>query len=227
MWEHACPQCCALLEPQATSEEVVRPATMYAQSKYSQETIGLHLGRTYGVPTVCLRYAITQGPRQSLSNAYSGICSIFATRITAHLPPLIYEDGRQTRDYLSASDVANANLFVMDRPEADFGVFNVGTGKAVAVLELVEEIGRQLGRSVEPQIVGQFRLGDIRHFRPDVSKLAALGWRTRDSLQETVRRYLEWFTDQRIMPDYLVEAETSMRRLGVIRPVLARTERAS
>jgi len=221
LWEHACLRCGAQLQPLATPEDVVRPATMYAQSKYSQETIGLHLGETYQVPTVCLRYAITQGPRQSLSNAYSGVCSIFATRIAAGGPPIIYEDGRQTRDYLSASDVADANLFVMDRPEADSGVFNVGTGKAITVLELVAEIGRQLGRAVEPQVVGQFRLGDIRHFRPDVSRLAALGWRARDTLDVTVRRYIEWFSGQGEVPDRFAEAERSMQRLGVVRSVRA------
>ncbi len=225
-WEHLCSQCGARLEPQATPESDVRPATMYAQSKYSQETIGFHLGETYRVPTVCLRYAITQGPRQSLTNAYSGVCSLFATRIASGSRPVIYEDGRQTRDYVSVSDVAKANLFVMDHPEADFEVFNVGTGNSVTVLNLVAEIGRQLGQTVEPEVVGEFRLGDIRHFSPDVSKLAALGWRAKDGLDETVRRYVEWFVTQGDVPDRFPEAEAIMRRQGVIRPVATRTEKA-
>ena len=220
MWEHLCSLCGAELEPLPTPEDVVRPATMYAQSKYSQETIGLHLGRTYNVPTVCLRYAITQGPRQSLYNAYSGVCSIFATRIAAGFAPTIYEDGLQTRDYVSAADVAEATLFVVDRPEADFEVFNVGTGRAVSVLDLVAEIARQLGRTVEPEVVGQFRLGDVRRFCPDVHKLAALGWSSQDRIDTTVRRYIAWFVEQGNVVDRFSEAEATMRQLGVLRPVL-------
>ena len=225
-WEHVCSQCGAEMEPLATPEDEVRPATMYAQSKYSQETIGFHLGRTYRVPTVCLRYAITQGPRQSLYNAYSGVCSLFATRIASGSRPVIYEDGRQTRDYVSVADVAEANLFVMDHPEADFEVFNVGTGKAVSVLDLVAAIARQLGRTVDPDVVGEFRLGDVRHFSPDVSKLATLGWRARDGLDTTVRRYVEWFVRQGDVLDRFPEAEAAMRRQGVIHPVTTRAEEA-
>lgn len=225
-WEHVCSHCGAELEPLPTPEGSVRPATMYAQSKYSQETIGFHLGETHRVPTVCLRYAITQGPRQSLHNAYSGVCSLFATRIANGRRPVIYEDGRQTRDYVSVADVANANLFVMDHPGADFEVFNVGTGRAVTVLELVTEIARQLGQSVEPEVVGEFRLGDIRHFSPDVSKLAMLGWRAQDALETTVQRYVEWFVTQGDVPDRFPEAEATMRRQGVIRAVNTRGEEA-
>ena len=226
-WEHICSRCGAELEPLPTPEDSVRPETMYAQSKYSQETISLHLGQTHNVPTVCLRYAITQGPRQSLHNAYSGVCSLFATRIANGRRPVIYEDGLQTRDYVSVADVANASLFVMDHPDADFQVFNVGTGRAVTVLELVTEIARQLGQDVDPKVVGEFRLGDIRHFSPDVSKLAKLGWRAQDALETTVRRYVEWFITQGDVPDRFPEAEATMRRQGVIRPVTAKEEKAA
>src|SRR5262249_21570018 len=111
-WEHRCRECSLVLQPTPTNEDVLDPRTMYAQSKRAQETIGLELGKTYQIPTVALRYAITQGPRQSIYHAYSGVCSIFSTRIVNNLPPIIYEDGHQLRDYVYVGDVADANLFV-------------------------------------------------------------------------------------------------------------------
>jgi dTDP-L-rhamnose 4-epimerase len=218
-WELFCPACGEEIAPMPTNERRAKPQTMYAQSKHSQETIGLHLGRTYDIPTVALRYAITVGPRQSHYNAYSGVCSIFATRIVNDLPPIVYEDGLQTRDYVYVEDVADANLFVMEEPRADFRVFNVGTGRSVGVLELLETLTRLLGKDVEPQVVGAFRLGDIRHFTPDVAKLAALGWTAKTPLDEGLRCYVDWLSGQPYVKEYFSEAEAGMKGLGVIRPV--------
>jgi len=220
-WEHVCPHCSAPLLPEATGEEHVAPGNVYAQSKLAAERAALHLGRLYDVPTVVLRYCITQGPRQSLTNAYSGVCSIFAMRLANGRLPIVYEDGLQTRDYAYVGDVADANLFVMDRPEADYGVFNVGTGRATTVFEFLDALGRALGRPVESRAPGAFRLGDVRHFRPDVSRLAALGWRATTPLGETLRRYVEWLGEQGDIVDYFTDAEASMRRRGVVRSVLA------
>jgi dTDP-L-rhamnose 4-epimerase len=220
-WEHACPHCGAPLSPEHTREEHAGPGNIYAQSKLAAERAALHLGRTYEVPTVVLRYCITQGPRQSLTNAYSGVCSIFAMRIVNEQSPIVYEDGLQTRDYAYVGDVADANLFVMDHAEADYGVFNVGTGQVTTVLEFLEALGVALGRPVDPVVAGAFRLGDVRHFRPDVSLLAALGWQATTPLEETLRLYVHWLEEQGDVVDYFADAEASMRRRGVVRSVLA------
>lgn len=219
LWEMQCPACGEQMAPASTDEPFVAPQTMYAQSKRSQETVGLHLGRTYGVPTVCLRYAITVGPRQSHFNAYSGVCSIFATRILNEEPPIVYEDGLQTRDYVFVEDVADANLFVMDESRADFGVFNVGTGCSSNVLDVLEILTRRLDKDIQPKIVGAYRLGDIRHFCPDVNKLTVLGWTARTPLEEALRRYTDWLLRQPDVREYFSEAETVMKGLGVIRAV--------
>jgi dTDP-L-rhamnose 4-epimerase len=221
-WELFCPSCREEVSPMPTDESRVAPQTMYAQSKYSQETIGMHLGRTYGIPTVALRYAITVGPRQSHYNAYSGVCSIFATRILNGLPPIVYEDGWQTRDYVYVGDVAEANLFVMDEPRTDFLVYNVGTGRSSSVMRVLEVLTRLLGKDVEPQVVGAYRLGDIRHFCPDVGRLTALGWQAKTPLEESLRLYVEWLVSQPDVREYFSEAETVMKGLGVIRPVRER-----
>jgi dTDP-L-rhamnose 4-epimerase len=219
-WEHACPRCGAPLSPEATGEEHAAPGNIYAQSKLAAERAALHLGRVYDVPTVVLRYCITQGPRQSLTNAYSGVCSIFAMRLVNGQSPIVYEDGLQTRDYAYVGDVADANLFVMDCWQADHGVFNVGTGQATTVLEFLGALGRALGRPADPLAPGAFRLGDVRHFRPDVSRLAALGWRATTPLEDTLRRYVHWLEEQGEVVDRFAEAEASMRRRGVVRSVL-------
>ena len=225
-WELFCPACGEEMSAVPTSEVHATPQIMYAQSKYSQETIGLQLGRTYNIPTVALRYAITVGPRQSHFNAYSGVCSIFSTRIINDLPPVVYEDGLQTRDYVYVGDVVDANLFVMEDPRADFRVFNVGTGKSTNVLSLLEILTRALGKDIEPKIAGAYRLGDIRHFQPDVSRLAALGWTASTPLEEGLNSYVAWLVTQPDVREYFSEAETVMKRLGVIRAVQPRPRKA-
>lgn len=218
-WEHRCKHCSSVLQPVPTNEDELDPRTMYAQSKRAQETIGLELGKTYHIPTVALRYAITQGPRQSIYHAYSGVCSIFSTRIINNLPPVIYEDGRQLRDYVYVGDVAEANLFVFDNPKADYHAFNVGTGVSTSVLDFVRLLAQAFGREVQPTMAGAYRLGDIRHFRCDNSKLGALGFVPKTPLLDTLRRYVEWIREQGKVQDYFAEAEAQMRRLGVIREV--------
>ena len=220
-WNHRCPRCESELVSVPTDEQMIDPKTMYAQTKRAQETIGLELGRMYEVPTVALRYAITQGPRQSIYHAYSGVCSIFATRILNDLPPVVYEDGQQLRDYVYVGDVADANILVMERPEADYEIFNVGTGTSVTVLEFLELMGEAFGKPVEPRIAGAYRFGDVRSVRCDNSKLRSLGWEPRTSLSETLKKYVEWIHEQGEVRDYFSEAEAEMKRLGVIRSVAA------
>jgi len=194
----------------------VNGATAYAVSKHSQEEIALGLGRTYGVPSVALRYAITFGPRQSFHNAYSGLSGILAQRVLNGQPVVVYEDGLQTRDIISVEDVADANIFVMEHDDAEFQVFNVGTGRGVSVLEFVRVLASKLG--VEPQVEmpGEFRLGDVRHIVPDVSKLAALGWRARTTLEQAAQAYADWIVDQPEVRDNAGAAIEDMRGRGVI-----------
>ncbi len=118
-------------------------------------------------------------------------------------------------------DVAAANLFVLDRSEADYEVFNVGTGVSTSVLEFLRLLGEAFGREVRPVMAGAFRLGDIRHFRCDASRLNALGWKAATPLAATLRHYVEWLRQQGEVKDYFAEAEQQMKRLGVIRKVTA------
>lgn len=215
-WDHHCPVCGATLEPILIPEFTVSPGTAYAISKYAIELLADRLGRRYGIPTACMRYTYVQGPRNSFYNAYSGIARRFALLLLNGLPPTIYEDGAQLRDYVNVRDVARANVMAMEDPRADFGVFNVGGGRAVTVLEFAEMMLDTFGSSLEPSITGEFRLGDTRHTVSDISAMRSLGWSPQVPVEENVAEYVAWMHEQRGTKEYLLEAERVMRQQNVI-----------
>jgi dTDP-L-rhamnose 4-epimerase len=216
-WDVTCPVCGRVMECQPTGEEKANPHNQYAISKYAQELICLRLGERYQIPTVAMRYSITQGPRQSPHNAYSGILRIFTTRLLAGRSPEIYEDGGQLRDYVSVSDVAQANLLVLHDARADYRAFNVGSGQAMTVLDYAQLLMKTLG--VDKQVIahGQFRLGDTRHIVSDISQIRRLGWEPQDSLPDIMRRYAEWMRSQPGVDDASLGADRIMRDKGVVR----------
>jgi len=221
-WEVLCPECGTAMEPQWTDEGVTDPHNAYAISKYSQELIALRLGRRYDIPTVCLRYSIVQGPRQSFRNAYSGVLRIFAQRVLTDRPAVCYEDGRQLRDYVAVQDVTRANLLVLEDSRADFQVFNVGGNRRVSVVEYARLISERAGRAIDPQIPGVYRFGDTRHIFSDVSRLRSLGWEPTVPLAQVVDEYLEWIRAEPEFQDHSTGADERMEELGVLRKVGAR-----
>lgn len=218
-WEIRCPVCGEIMQPLLIDEGTVSPGTAYGISKYSIELLADRLGRRYGIPTVCMRYSYVQGPRNSFYNAYSGIARRFALRLLHGLPPIIYEDGQQLRDYVNVRDVARANVLVMEDPRADYQVFNVGGGRAVTVLEFARIMLDAFDSDLEPLIPGEFRLGDTRHTVSDISKLRALGWEPTIPVEQNVKEYVAWMREQRVTKEYLLEAEKLMREQGVLRRV--------
>jgi dTDP-L-rhamnose 4-epimerase len=221
-WELRCPICRAEMRPLPLREEYANPYNAYALSKLSEEMIALRLGRLFGVPTVALRYSITQGARQSLFNVYSGICRIFAQRIRQGRPPVIFEDGRQTRDFVHVEDVVEANLLALRDRRADGRAFNVGAGRATRILEYAREILRAFGSDLEPVLSGEYRVGDNRHSVSSVDRLHELGWAPRHDLPKIFADYIAWIETQGDLGDYVSEADEAMRRLGVVRSVVGR-----
>jgi dTDP-L-rhamnose 4-epimerase len=217
MWDPIDPDTGNPLAPTWTDEAVVNPHNQYAISKYTQEMIALCLGRRYGVPTVCMRYSIVQGPRQSFRNAYSGVLRIFAQRLLRGNAPVCYEDGHQLRDYVSVYDVARANVLVLEDPRADYGVFNVGGDRKVSVLEYAYLVARLTGVDIKPEVPGVYRFGDTRHVFSDVSRLKALGWQAAVSLEEIVAGYIAWAQGEPDFADYYTEAQAQMTALGTLR----------
>jgi dTDP-L-rhamnose 4-epimerase len=216
-WDLTCPQCGQPMVPLPTDEEVVNPHNQYAISKYTQEITALRLGERYEIPTVAVRYSITQGPRQSPYNAYSGILRIFTTRLLSGLPPVIYEDGKQLRDYGSVYDAARANLLVLEDSRADYRSFNIGSGQPISVLEYARLLMQTMGVEMEPVIAGQFRLGDTRHIVSDVSAMRSLGWEPQVPLPVIMAQYVDWCRPQQHLEPSSVEADQVMQAMGVVR----------
>jgi dTDP-L-rhamnose 4-epimerase len=156
----------------------------------------LTVGRAYNIPTVALRYFNTYGPRQALSNPYTGVAAIFSGRLLNDRPPVIFEDGQQSRDFVHVSDIVQANLLAMERDEMAYGVYNVGTGRQLTILGVAEALSRQMGGGRPAKIEQSFRAGDIRHCYADVSRLAALGYRPRVSFEQGVAELVDWVQSQ-------------------------------
>lgn len=168
------------------------PTNSYGLSKEALERLALRLGKTYGIPTTAFRYSIVQGPRQSPRNLYSGALRIFVTEALAKKPIIVYEDGKQTRDFVNISDVVSANLLALKNKKTDFEIFNVGGGEAYKILDFAKLV-KKITRSSSPIIVGGFRRTDTRDAVSDISKLKKLGWRPAFTPEKSVEDYIVWY----------------------------------
>jgi dTDP-L-rhamnose 4-epimerase len=205
---------------QPTDESVANPQNSYGMSKIAEERAALYLGRRYGIPSVAMRYSIVQGPRQSFWNAYSGACRVFSLAFHQGKEPVLYEDGRQVRDYVNIHDVVDANLLVLRDARADYGMFHVGGGKAITVAEFASVVAEVFGaRGYEPRPSGKYRFGDTRHIVSDLGRLQALGWRPKRSVRESVTAYREWLAQAENVGAILDYANAQLAALGVVRDV--------
>jgi dTDP-L-rhamnose 4-epimerase len=198
--------------------ETKRPAltSIYALTKYDQERACLVFGDAYNVPTVALRLFNTYGPRQALSNPYTGVLAIFASRLLNRRRPLVFEDGRQRRDFVSVHDVARAFVLALEGNGADWQAVNVGSGESVSVIELAELLARVLGVAIRPEVTGDFRAGDIRHCFADISLAhRALGFEPDVSLDRGVAELAGWL-EGRTAVDRVDEATEELARRGLI-----------
>jgi len=216
-WEHPCPECGEPLEWVASDESVAYPGNQYALSKHSQEQVALALGKRYGIPTVVLRYSIVQGPRQSFHNAYSGAMRIFALSLFHNRSPMIFEDGGQVRDFVNIEDVVSANLLVLENPDADFQVFNVGGGKPHTVLGFYDTMQRLVGKAMPPDVGMYYRYGDTRHIFSDITRLGGLGWRPRFDIERSIAQYWGYLQGRKDLADTVSDAYNTMQKMQVIR----------
>jgi dTDP-L-rhamnose 4-epimerase len=173
-------------------------ASIYALSKFDQERMSLMIGRAYGIPTTALRFFNVYGPRQALSNPYTGVLAIFASRLLNDNRPMVFEDGGQRRDFVSVYDVAQACCLALEHPESADQVFNVGSGQSYTILEVAHGIARLLGKEyLEPEVTGKYRVGDIRHCFADISRArAVLGYEPRVTLEEGLEELAGWLEGQ-------------------------------
>jgi len=193
--------------------------TVYALTKVDQERLVLLWGKQTGIATVALRYSCTYGPRQSLFNPYTGVIAIFCTRLLNGLPPVMYEDGGQTRDLCFVEDIARANLLVATTDKLDGLPVNVGSGRATSVRDLAGIIADRLGISIAPLARGEFRPGEIRSLISDISRIRTIGYEPRTTLEQGIGRYVEWIKSQGTVEDYFSKAEAGLRAKGIVQSV--------
>lgn len=197
-WETLCPNCHATLIAVPTREDKPLACTsIYALSKKDQEEMTLLFGRTYGVPVVALRYFNIYGPRQSLSNPYTGVAAIFASRMINQKAPIIFEDGEQMRDFVSVHDVARANLLAIENPGADGKAVNIGSGNPVTIRKVARALALALGTHLPAEITGKYRAGDVRHCFADITAANhMLTYSPRTSLDEGLCELAGWLKSQ-------------------------------
>ncbi len=215
-WDIACPGCGERAATCVLTEASTNPYNQYAVSKLAQEQTALGLGWLHGIPTVALRYSITQGKRQSLYNHYSGVCRIFCSRALQQLPLRLYEDGRQTRDFVRVEDVVEANMLVLDRDAGDGQSFNVGSGRATTVLEYAQQVLARVPHPAGFEVTGEYRRGDNRNSVSSVAKLERLGWAPKGGVGRILDDYLDWIEASGGVPLGLPDASTAMREAGVL-----------
>jgi dTDP-L-rhamnose 4-epimerase len=204
------------LLPVATTEDKVPSlASVYALSKFDQERLCLMVGRAYGVPTVALRFFNVFGTRQALSNPYTGVLAIFASRLLNGHAPLIFEDGLQQRDFVSVADVARACRLALEVDAAAGHAINVGSGEAYTVREVAELLAAVLGSRIEPDVCGKYRVGDIRHCFADISLARrVLGYEPQVRLEQGIVELAEWLEGQ-VAHDRVAEASAQLETRGL------------
>jgi dTDP-L-rhamnose 4-epimerase len=212
-WEALCPTCLQSVIPIPTREDKpLQSTSIYALSKKDQEEMTLLFGRTYGVPVVALRYFNIYGTRQSLSNPYTGVAAIFASRLMNEKAPLIFEDGRQMRDFVSVNDIARANLLAMEKSGADGRALNIGSGEPVTINQIANELAEALGTRAFAEITGKYRAGDIRHCFADISAATQLlGYRPQVGLKQGIEELVAWLKEQHAHDN----VDEAMQRLNV------------
>src|SRR6266702_2998541 len=222
-WQVHCPFCGAITKSVPTPENApVGGETVYGLTKVDQERLVLLWGKQGGIPTVALRYSCTYGPRQSIFNPYTGVIAIFCTRLLNNLPPVLYEDGEQTRDFSFVEDIARANLLAADTDKLDGLPVNVGSGRGVPIREIAEQISDALEIHIAPEAKGEFRPGEMRHLTSDTKKIRSAGYEPRVDLATGIGRYLDWIRAQTDIRDYFSEAEKILRNKGIVHKVTAR-----
>ena len=219
-WSVHCPKCDAVTTSVPTPEDApIGGETVYGLTKVDQEKLVLLWGKQTGIPTVALRYSCTYGPRQSIFNPYTGVIAIFCTRLLNDLPPVLYEDGEQTRDFSFVEDIARANLLAATTDKLDGLPVNVGSCKGIPIREVAEQISEALGIRIAPELNGEFRPGEMRHLTSGTERIQAAGYKPQVELAAGIGRYLDWIRQQADVKDYFSEAAEILRTKGIVHRV--------
>jgi dTDP-L-rhamnose 4-epimerase len=203
----------------ATDEESkIHPSSVYGITKQTQEQLVMTICPTIGLAPVALRYQNVYGPGQSLTNPYTGILSIFSTLIKNGKEINVFEDGKESRDFIFIDDAVKATLLSIESKEANNEIFNVGTGVAVDVVTVVNELLANYKKKVNIKISGNYRLGDIRHNLADLTKItSSLGFKPRISFKEGIKKLTDWVNTQAINEDGYQQSVEEMQQRGLFK----------
>ncbi len=216
-WDPLGPDGAALEAIPTREDKPLRPTSVYAVTKRDHEELFLSVGAAYGVPAVALRYFNIYGPRQALSNPYTGVMAIFASQLTNANAPFVFEDGLQTRDFIHVSDIVRANLLALERDEANGGIYNVATGRPTEIRDVARVLAERLGVDIAPELVGRYRAGDIRHCFADTTRAQRdLGFESAVSLADGLGDLVEWIRTQKA-EDRVASAAAELERRGLTR----------
>ncbi|MCD4708689.1 MAG: GDP-mannose 4,6-dehydratase [Candidatus Sabulitectum sp.] len=218
-WDMLCPSCDKACVPAPTPEtKPLFPTSVYAVNKRDHEELFLSVGDAYGIPTTAMRFFNVYGERQALSNPYTGVGAIFASRLLNGKPPVVFEDGGQSRDFIHVRDIARGCLLAVENSRSNGKVFNLGTGRKLSILDVGKAIARELGRPEDDFIVNnQYRAGDIRHCYADVSKAEKLlGFKASTSFEDGVGELCRWVGSQ-TATDMVDKATEELRKRGLTR----------
>lgn len=217
-WEPRCDECGAELDPLGTPEtKPLIPTSIYAITKRDHEEMCLVVGAAYGIPTVALRFFNVYGPGQALSNPYTGVAAIFSSRLMNGNRPIVFEDGAQSRDFTHVSDIASGILRALEADDAVGHAVNLGTGRSVSILEVAQALAAGLDVSIEPEITGQYRAGDIRHCYADTSRARTLlGFDASVRLEDGMADLVQWVAEQEA-DDRVDDATAELHARGLAR----------
>ncbi|MBS4213116.1 SDR family NAD(P)-dependent oxidoreductase [Neobacillus rhizophilus] len=216
-FEVKCPICHQNVELMATTEETkIHPTSVYGIAKQVQEQMCMVVGKSLNIPVVGYRYQNVYGPGQSLKNPYTGILSIFSTIIKNGNNINIFEDGNESRDFVFIDDVVDATILGIEKDEANFESFNVGTGVCTDVLTVANTLKEKYGSDTEIVISGNYRLGDIRHNYADLTKIHdKLGFTPKVSFEEGISKFVDWVNQQEVVEDQYQKSIEEMKKKGL------------
>ncbi len=217
LFECKCPKCGKLVDLLSTREDSkIEPQSIYGISKYNQEQLVLVGGKSLNIPAVAFRYQNVYGPGQSLSNPYTGILSIFSTQIKNKNPINIFEDGQESRDFVYIDDVVNATILGLEKEEANYNSYNVGSGTPISVLQIANKLVYLYNSKIKVKVTGNFRVGDIRHNYADLKKIKNdLDFVPQVQFNEGIVNFVKWVNSQQISEDLYSKSINELRERGL------------
>ena len=217
LFECKCPKCGKKIELLSTHEDSkIEPQSIYGISKYNQEQLVLVGGKSLNIPSVAFRYQNVYGPGQSLSNPYTGILSIFSTQIKNKNPINIFEDGQESRDFVYIDDVVTATILGLEKKQANYNVYNVGSGNHISVLEIANKLVKLYNSEININVTGNFRIGDIRHNYADLEKIKMdLNFIPQTQFNQGITHFVKWVNTQKISEDLYSKSINELRKRGL------------